>query len=382
MNYLDLMMQQQALKTLGNIQQEPKGLLGMSSPKQMGLLGATQGIQPYMGYTDKPVGLGQVLAGAGAGYTSGVQAGQQQDLAKSLSTLEALSSVKDIMAAPELPGYTSVTRIADGKPTFVREGDEGALDAKGNPLYMPYNKPGMGFELTIGENGEIEFKQKEVGGAGSSNAEGPEKKITQNLQQKIVTSTDQYDNLMGILDGFDPSFLTYQGKLSGLLSSLQEKAGIDLSGDQKKQLRQLKFFERDVNEALNLYIKAITGAQMSEAEAGRLKKAFPNLDDSPTEFLAKMDSLQKDVLLATARTNYFINNNDIFTGYDANDPYSSDGKNLADDLTLRKMEDTILDKTEQFYQQNKGTMSDPEARKMAMQQSSQFFGINLMDILQ
>lgn len=382
MNILDLMIQQQAMQTLGKMQQQPKGLLGMSSPKQMGLLGATQGIQPYMGYTDKPVSLGQVLAGAGAGYTSGLQAGYKQDLDKSLGTLGALGTVKEMMIPEAPPGFVSVTKRSDGQPTFVREGQEGAVDLQGNPLYMPYQKPSMGFELVTTPEGGITFRQKQVGGVESSTEAGPEKKITQNLQEKIVTSTEQYDNLMGILDGFDPSFLTYQGKLSGLLSSLQEKAGIDLSGDQKKQLRQLKFFERDVNEALNLYIKAITGAQMSEAEAGRLKKAFPNLDDAPTEFLAKMDSLQKDVLLATARTNYFINNSDIFTGYDENNPYSSDGKNLADDLSLRKMEDTILDKTEQFYQQNKGTMSDPEARKMAMQQSSQFFGINLMDILQ
>ena len=383
MNMLDLMMQQQALQTLGKIQNQPQGLLGMSSPKQMGLLGATQGIQPYMGYTDKPVSLGQVLAGAGAGYSSGLQAGYQQDLEKSLGTLSALGTVKEMLTPEAPPGFTSVTRISDGKPVFVRKGEEGTVDAEGKPLYMPYQKPGMGFELITTPEGGIEFRQKPVGSVEAAGGNGVEKKITQDLQQKIITSGEQYDNLMAIYDAFDPSFLTWEGKLSGLFSSLKEKAGVDLSSEDQSKLRKLRGFERNVNEALNLYIKAITGAQMSEAEAQRLKKAFPNLDDSPTDFLAKLDALNKDVLLATARTNYFINNPNLFTGYDPNDPYAKDGKNLSSELSLKKMEDTILEKTEEFYQQIKGsTMDDQEARRMAIQQSSNFFGIPLMEVLQ
>ena len=35
----------------------------------------------------------------------------------------------------------------------------------------------------------------------------------------------------------------------------------------------------------------MTGAQMSEGEADRLMRGMPNQDDSPTEFMAKMQSV-------------------------------------------------------------------------------------------
>ncbi len=47
-------------------------------------------------------------------------------------------------------------------------------------------------------------------------------------------------------------------------------------------------YQRKVNENVNLYIKMITGAQMSEAEADRLSLAIATLADSPAQFEAKL----------------------------------------------------------------------------------------------
>ena len=52
-------------------------------------------------------------------------------------------------------------------------------------------------------------------------------------------------------------------------------------------------FRRDVSENANLYIKEITGAQMSEAEAQRLLLAVANLSNDPAQFQANLDGMIK-----------------------------------------------------------------------------------------
>ena len=82
------LLQQQAMQDLMKTQKfKQQGLLGDMTPKQYGLLGATQALQPYMGYTDRPVGAGQILAAAGSGYMGGMQQGKQQILSDALSKL-------------------------------------------------------------------------------------------------------------------------------------------------------------------------------------------------------------------------------------------------------------------------------------------------------
>ncbi len=82
------LLQQQAMQDLLKTQQfKQQGLLGDMTPKQYGLLGATQALQPFMGYTKTPVSAGQVLAAAGSGYMGGMQQGRQQILSDALSKL-------------------------------------------------------------------------------------------------------------------------------------------------------------------------------------------------------------------------------------------------------------------------------------------------------
>ena len=82
------LLQQQAMQDLLKADQfKQPGLLGDMTPKQYGLLGATQSIQPFMGYTKTPVSAGQLLAAAGSGYVGGMQQGKQQILSDALSKL-------------------------------------------------------------------------------------------------------------------------------------------------------------------------------------------------------------------------------------------------------------------------------------------------------
>jgi len=94
---------------------------------------------------------------------------------------------------------------------------------------------------------------------------------------------------------FDPFFQSAGGQAAtwslALLDRLLPK-GLP-EGSAKDLLAAKTSFAQYTNENMNLYIKMITGAQMSEAEAGRLSKAIANLGDSPTEFATKLANSKK-----------------------------------------------------------------------------------------
>jgi len=83
---------QQGMQQLQKAQQG--GLLGGGQNINYGLLGALQGIQPFMGYTKTPVSAGQILAGTGAGYMSGKQLGQQQTMSDIMNTFKLAEMIK------------------------------------------------------------------------------------------------------------------------------------------------------------------------------------------------------------------------------------------------------------------------------------------------
>ena len=91
---------------------------------------------------------------------------------------------------------------------------------------------------------------------------------------------------------FQPFYQTYLGKVSGAAGDFTSKLGLLKATPEKFQeyVTKFKAFQQDVNANVNLYIKEITGAQMSEAEAGRLMKAMANLQDSPDAFESKLNN--------------------------------------------------------------------------------------------
>ena len=72
-----------------------KGLLQPQQTKlQAGLLGALQGIQPYMGWSTTPVSLGQAAVGALTGAAGGLQQKQESDLTRALQGLQLYSDLQ------------------------------------------------------------------------------------------------------------------------------------------------------------------------------------------------------------------------------------------------------------------------------------------------
>ena len=165
-------------------------------------------------------------------------------------------------------------------------------------------------DTAIGGGG-IPFKASVEGS--QSDVFSPTKKTTDELQKTLLNSSENLARIENAADMFDPDYLTYQTKIEQSALKVAEKAGVNIGEKGREKITKVSKFKRNAIENLNLYIKEITGAQMSEPEANRLRKAVPDAEnDSPTEFKAKMDDaivqlkkkqVQKDMRYAYALEN-------------------------------------------------------------------------------
>jgi len=127
------------------------------------------------------------------------------------------------------------------------------------------------------------------------------------LEQKAFDAGEQRIRAEDILAQYDPEFLTIPGKFKGVKLSVMDSLGMDLDPEEARYLDNIKTFQQDAIENINLYIKAITGAQMSEAEAKRLRKAMADAGDGvftgdgPRAFKAKLVKTLRKAKHAEAR---------------------------------------------------------------------------------
>ena len=88
------MLTRQAMDTIMK-QQGQGGLLGQPQSRlQAGLLGAAQGLAPYMGYTAAPTTFGQAAVAGLTGAAGGIQQQQQQQLQDALTQLQLAEQFK------------------------------------------------------------------------------------------------------------------------------------------------------------------------------------------------------------------------------------------------------------------------------------------------
>ena len=117
---------------------------------------------------------------------------------------------------------------------------------------------------------------------------GIEKSTRGQLEKQVIQSRESLGRLRDIVKGFKPEYLTLGNKLGMQFLRWGEKAGVDLSPEQSKELGERSVFFQNTYDSVNRTIRDMTGAQMSEGEAVRLMAGMPNQDDAPTEFMAKM----------------------------------------------------------------------------------------------
>lgn len=127
--------------------------------------------------------------------------------------------------------------------------------------------------------------------AGASNVSvGDFGKPAQNkLEEGMISASDGIRRLEAVRKSFDPSYLTLGTKWRNIVSAGKERLGVELSTEERESLQDFTKFKRTTLANVNRYIKDITGAAMSEAEARRIQAALPGMDDSPSEFQAKLN---------------------------------------------------------------------------------------------
>jgi hypothetical protein len=180
---------------------------------------------------------------------------------------------------------------------------------------VPYS---TGMELEVGAEGGVSLRTGVRGGK-----EGVTLSTQTKLQQGILDTSAGIQRLEQVAQSYRPEFLRLATKWKSFTTKWKEKlqgtgierwANLGVPQQDRKLLADYSAFKRDAIDNINRYIKEITGAQMSEREADRLRKAAPDPGegffdgDAPTEFISKWKSSMKALKLSQARFMYLTQN--------------------------------------------------------------------------
>lgn len=159
-------------------------------------------------------------------------------------------------------------------------------DAEGIKAALGQGAVRVGLEVQAGTPGELL----------------PGTRATGEIEVRIIDATESLGRLETIGDQFRPEFLERLPKAGAFILAEVEKLGFELSPEEQQFVSDFATFARNAQEFLNLEIKRITGAQMSEAEAARLSRGIPDPQkDSPTQFAAKLASATAEIRASVFR---------------------------------------------------------------------------------
>ena len=148
---------------------------------------------------------------------------------------------------------------------------------------------------------------------------GDQPRSVQAIEEEIEGLRDTYANVSMFKDQFRPEWQTIGSRVGTAWTGARAKwgaviPGIDANIDPaaRQELVEFAAYRRNAIGGLNDYIKEITGAQMSEAEAKRITKAFPDVGegifdgDDPVSFESKMNEVMVNLELAMARKTHSL----------------------------------------------------------------------------
>jgi hypothetical protein len=211
-------------------------------------------------------------------------------------------------------------------------------------------------------------------------------KVKNDLMNKVITLDMTLDNVSELNRLYRDEYQIIPQKAKYLLTLQAEKWGLtDISPDEERAMSGFVQLRQQANTTLNDYIKAITGAQMSVAEAGRLEKSVPKAGtglfdgDSPTEFKAKLEQFGRLTKLARARNVYALKN-----GFQEARTESGQllgfGKVGSRPLTLDRMDQILAKETRELakdYRKENDDMSEAQALIQAKSIIEERYGINV-----
>jgi hypothetical protein len=235
-----------------------------------------------------------------------------------------LASLAQSPELASLIGQQQVERLTEEKDPFTLSpkqetvtinGKQGTALVQYFPIGSPYIKTLGGDPLTGRVVLSDTFVPAEEGArvVETTSLTGTEKDIglTQKTQgameAKIFDLGENISRLNEIESSFKPEFLEVATVASVVKASLKDRIG-QASPEEKELLTEYTTWKTSAYNQINQYIKAITGAQMSEAEAKRIMKAVPNpsiFEGGPTEYLAQLNVALRDAKNAIRRAAYF-----------------------------------------------------------------------------
>lgn len=181
--------------------------------------------------------------------------------------------------------------------------------------YMPQSQAaGMappvnnGTNLTIGENGEIQFSQ-----GGSMDITKP---VKTDVQKKMFSALETLDNLGSVADKFSADYLTVEGRGKAFIGEQLDYLG--QNGDLVQFSAKKQAFNNEVMQMFNSYRKEITGAAASEKEMKQLLDSMVNANLPPQKFMATYNQFMEK-----ARSN--LERNALLSGIEPNDMLSKAG---------------------------------------------------------
>lgn len=126
------------------------------------------------------------------------------------------------------------------------------------------------------------------------------KPTVKSLEQSILEGQEVLASLDAIDQKFDPSFLTIPTQLKsyGALS-MEKLTGIPV-GD-ADQLMRYSQFRASTQELFSTILKQLSGAAVTKFELNNAKLFLPDVNDSPTQFKAKLDGFRNTTAAAVFR---------------------------------------------------------------------------------
>ena len=224
-------------------------------------------------------------------------------IANQATQFENSLALKLAPGAPPSPDRALVEIADPNSPTGTKFVNR--ADAVGQP-----GKPPSGMVIEVGEDGTV----VRTGVRGSSGDSGLAKKTIGDIEGRLFEAKEGLARLAQIKANFKPEFQTFATRGKAWWAGIKEKAGFDIPDADLEGLQEFWAYRRGAIENINLYIKAITGAQMSEPEAVRIRQGIPDPGegifdgDNPSKFIGNVDDTIRSLSLATARFTYALQN--------------------------------------------------------------------------
>lgn len=95
--------------------------------------------------------------------------------------------------------------------------------------------------------------------------------------------------------------MTFSGNLRRQGLAFWERLGFDLSDDSEEYLSDQTSFRQSILRNINRTIQEVTGAQMGEQEARRIRAEMPDVTASPTEFRTQLSNAMNMIRMDAAR---------------------------------------------------------------------------------